>query len=352
MTDSCSFERRIALLRFLMIFGVVMLHVPPYIPIAEVGSGPASLFVAFFQHAFFRATVPVLTCISGFLLFRSALDQDPARLLRKKFRTIVVPFLFFNLGLLAIFVLLREATGAAPGNTRIDTTGDWLDAAFGLGASPINYPLNFLRDLMALFIAAPLLGWLLRKAPWPGLGLVLLVFAFNLDGRFLLRDVMLPVFYLGGMAAILQWNLRALDRHAPALLLLFAGLCICIVMFRVANTNYLRLAAPWLIWPATALLAPTAFGAWLVRMSKYSFFLFLTHAPVLLAVSLLYKKFSAHIPFMAYWLAAPVIVTGIVIGAHHLAMRALPGIFSIMTGVARPQPPSVRAPEAELAPAT
>ncbi len=351
VSDTVFIERRIALLRFLMIFGVVMLHVPPYMPIAQVGAAPFDYVVAFFQHAFFRATVPVLTFISGYLLFRSALDREPARLLRKKARTILVPFLFFNLGLLAVFVLVREATGAAVGNTSTETTRDWLDAAIGLTASPINYPLSFLRDLLVLFVMAPVLGWLLRKAPWAGLLLVVAVFNFNLEGMLVRRDVMAIVFYLGGMAAVLQWNMRALDRYAPALLVLFLGICAFIVYFRVANTHYLRLAAPLLVWPAASLLLSGAVGAWLVRMSKYSFFLFLAHAPILMGMSMVYKKFSHLVPFPVYWLLAPVLVTAIVVVIYELAMRIMPDTFSVLIGASKRRPPGSGAPAASPLPA-
>jgi len=346
MTQADPIERRISLLRFVMIFGVVLLHTPPYTPIAEIGPGLFDAVVAFFQHAVFRSTVPVLTLISGYLLYRSAIDQYPARLLRKKVGSILVPFLFFNLTLLGAYVLLVEVAGLSIGNTRLDTIQDWLNAAFGLTASPINYPLNFLRDLMALFILAPLLGWFLRRAPWPGLVLVLLVFHFNLDGMFVLRNVMLPIFYIGGMAAVLKWDMRALDRYAPWLFALFMILCAAIVHFRVENTNYFRLVAPILIWPAASLLVSTGVGRWLARMSRYSYFLFLAHAPVLLVVSVVYKRFSAHIPFPVYWVLTPVVVTGVLVATYKVLARLMPVTFNTLIGNARPR--TVANPEAVL----
>lgn len=330
-------ERRISLLRFVMIFGVVLLHTPPYIPITETGPGLFDSIVAFFQHAVFRSTVPVLTFISGYLLYRMALDQHPAKLLRKKVGSILIPFLFFNLTLLGAYVLLVEVAGLSIGNTRLDTTQDWLDAAFGLTASPINYPLNFLRDLMALFILAPLLGWLLRRAPWPGLVLVLLVFHFNLDGMFLIRNVMLPIFYIGGVAAVLHWDMRALDRYAPWLFALFMILCFGILHFRVENTNYFRLVAPLLIWPAASLLVSTNVGRWLAHMSRYSYFLFLAHAPVLLVISIMYKRFSAHVPFPVYWLLTPVVVTSVLVGIYMVLARLIPATFNTLIGNAKPR---------------
>jgi len=54
-------RERISMLRFLMIFGVVLLHTPPFVPIKEVGGGTFDLLKSFFQNAVFRTTVPVLT---------------------------------------------------------------------------------------------------------------------------------------------------------------------------------------------------------------------------------------------------------------------------------------------------
>lgn len=334
MNDDVSVSQRIALLRFLMIVGIVLLHAPPYVPIAEVANTPFDLFKAYFQHAVFRTTVPVLTCISGYLLFRSALDRYPVKLARKKFTTIVVPFLVFNLGLLAVALGLHYGLGITVSKDMIphDQKG-WLNAAFGLNGAPINYPLNFLRDLVALMIAAPLIGWFLRNSPWIGLAIVALVYQFNLDGSFLLRNVMWPVFYVGGLAAVRNWNLRALDRYGAVCLALFLGLCAYVIAYRVANTNILRMVAPLLIWPASALLVPTAFGRWLARMSKYSFFVFVAHAPLLLATSIVYKPFAAHVPYPLYWLLAPVLTTAVLVLVYRLAMRTMPGLFSSIIGV-------------------
>lgn len=335
-----SVSQRIVLLRFLMIFGIVLLHTPPYVPIAEVPNSPFDLFKAFFQHAVFRTTVPVLTCISGYLLFRSALDRNPKKLAKKKFRTIVVPFLFFNLGLLAVALGLQQGLGITLSDDMVPKESKaWLDAAFGLTGAPINYPLNFLRDLVALMIAAPVLGWLMRNRPYLGMGIVALIYQFNLDSSFVLRDVMWPVFYVGGLAAVQGWNMRALDRHAPLCLALFLALCAYVVAFRIANTNVLRLLAPILIWPAASLLLPTAFGRWLGKMSKYSFFIFVAHAPLLLATSIAYKPFAEHVPYPLYWVLAPVLTTALLVLIHMLAMRTVPNLFSTIIGTkAAPHP--------------
>jgi succinoglycan biosynthesis protein ExoH len=347
MNLDSGIRARIAFLRFVMIFGVVVLHTPQYVPMNAIGSGWFDLIKAYFQLAVFRATVPVLTVISGFLLFNAALDQAPAKLFRKKARTILLPFLVFNLPLLPLVLAGQLYAG-------LETSSPlwpfepmaWLDAAFGLTASPVNYPLNFLRDLLVLILLAPLFGWLLRRFAWPGLVLVTAVFMSNLDGQFLLRDVMAVLFYIGGMAAVRGWNLRMFDRYALACLLLFLLACAAIVYFRVANTTYLRLAAPFLIWPATVLLASGQAGRWLAGMSKYSFFLFLAHAPVLMLTWILYQRFGAAIPYPVYWVMAPLLVTAIVIGVYLLLDAAMPRVFRQLIGAGDRPPQAAHAANA------
>lgn len=340
---------RISMLRYLMIVGVVILHTPPYVPIAETGSGSFDVIKAFFQNAAFRATVPVLAVISGYLLFQSGLDQHWARLFRKKFRTIVLPFCVFNLAVLAGAFVAQQQLGLRMSYQLLPFDAPtWRDAAFGVFASPINYPLNFLRDLIVLIVLAPLLGRVLRSRPWAGFAAVVLVFGNNLDGAFILRDVMPIMFYLGGLAATRQWKLLALDRYALPCLALLLVLCACIVHFRIANTTYFRYVAPILIWPAAALLHDTRLGHWLRSQSKVSFFIFLAHAPLLLVLSVAYKKLGSGIPYPLYWFAAPVVVVAVLTLLYHALMRLCPRLFAPLIGAAPPggrsKAPALRLP--------
>lgn len=324
---------RIAMLRFVMIFGVIVLHTPSYVPMADIGNGWFDLTKAYFQLAVFRATVPVLTVISGFLLFNASLDREPARLFRKKGRTILIPFLFFNLALLPfalgaeLFAGVELSDSLWPFDSAV-----WLNAAFGVSGSPINYPLNFLRDLLVLILLAPAFGWMLRHFAWAGLVLVGVVFFSNFDGLLVRRDLMAVLFYVGGMAAVRGWNLRLLDPYALPCLLIFILACAGMVYIRIADTTYLRLVAPFLIWPAALLLVGTPLGSWFVRMSTYSFFMFLAHAPVLMVTSVLYKRFGGSLPYPVYWFLAPFIVTAILIAVYRLAYTFMPRLFGMLIG--------------------
>lgn len=330
-------NERIAMLRYLMIVGIVVLHAPPYVPITEIGPGAFEFFKAFFQSALFRATVPVLTVVSGYLLFRAGLDQHWRQLAKKKFRTIVVPFFVFNFAVLisafaAQYLLgIRMNDRLVPFELKV-----WLDAAFGLTKSPINYPLSFLRDLIVLMALAPLFGIALRSRPWLGFIVVILIFFNNLDGLLVRRDLMPIMFYIGGLAATQKWNLQALDRFALPCLGIFLALCVCIVQFRIGNTSYFRYVSPFFIWPAAALLHDTRLGSWLQARSKTSFFIFLGHAPVLMVLSIAYQKLGSPVPYPIFWCAMPVIAVVVLSMLYSVFMPFCPFIFAPLIGAERP----------------
>jgi succinoglycan biosynthesis protein ExoH len=334
-------RHRIEMLRFLMIFGVVVLHTPEYVNITLVGNDWFSLTKAFFQNAMFRTTVPVLTVISGYLVFYSGIDQFPRRLVVKKARSLLVPFLVFNLPLVGVVVIAELFTSVQTNYRLVPFDAvTWGDAMFGILHSPINYPLNFLRDMIVLMCLAPGMGWLLRKAPTLGFVLVAAVFLGNFDGSLILRDLMPVLFYTGGVAACYRWNLRALDRFALPCAIAFVLLCVGVIHFRVANTNLLRLVSPLLIWPASSLLLGTRLGNWCIRLNKYSFCLFVAHAPILFATWLVYKHAGSGVPYPLYWVSAPVLTTVAIIFLYDGAMRIAPDLLSVALGgrATRPGP--------------
>jgi succinoglycan biosynthesis protein ExoH len=334
---SSDISSRISILRFIMIFGIVVLHTPEYVPIEQVGPGLFNFIKAFFQSAAFRCTVPVLTFISGYLLFSSGLDTRPKQLLSKKFQSLVIPFLVFNLPLVAVAFLLQLNGPFAISYQLVPYQWhSFSNAAFATTAMPINYPLYFLRDLFVLCLLAPAFGWLLRRAALPGLVLVALIFLLNLDQSLIIRRSMPVSFYLGGLFAVRKLDLRSLDKYAGLCFALFLLICGPIIWFKVENTTYLRLVAPLLIWPSASLLVGTRFGAWAARMSKYSFFIFLAHAPVLMVSWKLYSKYGGALPYPLYWFGTPVLATVLLIAAHRLFAKYLPGPFAWARGVSAP----------------
>lgn len=326
-------SQRMNMLRFLMIVGVVVLHTPPFLALGEQPVTFFEHFKAFFQGAVFRTTVPILTFISAYLIFTAGLDRSPLKLYKKKFYSLVVPFIFFNLGLLAFTWICQRYLNIHIFRELLNADFmEWMDAAFGLRDSPVNYPLHFLRNLVVLVLVAPLLGMLLRSAPFVGLAVVFCIGHFNLEGPILLRNNMLITFYLGGMAALLPVNMLAFDKYRVPALILFCIACIAVVELRVKNLDYLVYVSPFLVWPAASLLSNTRAGIWMTRMSSYSFFIFLAHAPVLAAAWFVYKRYQALVPAPLFWFATPLLTVALLVVLWKLFDATLGPAFAFATG--------------------
>jgi succinoglycan biosynthesis protein ExoH len=328
-------SERMAILRYVMIFGIVVLHMPPYVPLTETAQGVFPFIKALFQHAIFRASVPVLTFISGYLLFKAKLDLNFIDLLAKKTRTILIPLVIFNVPVaIAVYFIQSRQSLAHDFTLQLYPFNleEWANALFGLFASPINYPLNFLRDLYVLSLLSPIIGLLVRRSPLVAFLVVFVTFWFNLDRELIQRNVMPIVFCIGAIAAAHDWNLKKLDRFALPFLLVFLMFCVLIVAFEIESRNYFRLLSPLLLWPAASLLSSSKIGYWLASLSKYSFLTFMTHGPLLLMASVFYKKSNSGLPYWMFWALCPIAVAALVIGLHKIAYRYIPKTMSMLLG--------------------
>jgi len=351
MTISSEVSQRIAMLRTIMIFGVVLLHTEARLSVDQIDlDNTFHVIRAFFQEGLFRATVPLLSLISGYLLFSSGFDLSPIKLYKKKIKTLALPFFFFNIVFAAAMYVVEIATGWAPWHQMTKMSEmELINAFYGISAYPINFPMYFVRDLLVVMLLVPLFGLFLRHAPTIGLLLVGAVFWSDLDGDLINRSTIPIFFYVGGLAAVRNWNLTAADRHAlPCLALVLIGAA-AIVAFRIMDITPFTLAAPFLIWAAASKLVQTKAGRWAQRHSKYSFFIFCAHAPLQVVPYRIYQH-SPWMPEALHWFASPLICIAILIGVHRAAMRWMPKTFAFMTAT-RPATPAPAAAPATLVPA-
>lgn len=303
-------SKRISLLRYVMIIGIVILHVPPSIPLAETGTGVFDFIKAFFAHAVFRSTVPVLTCISGYLLFKSNLDKRFILLIKKKAQRLILPLFIWNFPFVLILYVIQSKGFFHDYHLNVYpfTVKAFLNGLFSITEAPVNYPLFFLRDLFVLGAITPVLGFFLRRIPWSGLFFVLIIFWIDADGCFILRNSMPVNFYIGGMAAVMGWNLVKLDRFAFLFFLIFIIVCVFIVVFRFDDYRWIRLLSPFMIWPFFSILANSNIGKSVARLSKYSYFIFLSHLPVMTLIWLLYQKLFGNDYYIIFWVMTPLLI--------------------------------------------
>jgi surface polysaccharide O-acyltransferase-like enzyme len=175
---------RIEILRFPLIVGVVFIH--NYATSVNIAHGSIGVtytsawieFVrAFISHGVAAVAVPLFFLMSGYLFFLGRWSHEKyVSKLKRRFHTLLIPFLFWNIMTLAVFTV-----GESISKTNIYFANtDWppvhsfsllnyINALFGITEKyPISGQFWFIRDLMALVMLAPVIHFFLdRKSALP-----------------------------------------------------------------------------------------------------------------------------------------------------------------------------------------
>lgn len=336
-------SRRIDILRLILIIGIVFIHVPfddhtsPYM----ANPPPFETMMIWLRDGLFRVGVPCLSLISGYLIGLKRPRSHEA-LLAKKGRTLVVPFLIFNLSVF-FFVLGLQFLGG--GTFWPDLTGsdlhDLLDALFSIYDQPINIPLYFLRDLIVCIILYPALAWIVQRAPRGFLLLVVAMMVLDLDTGIILRTRILLAFSLGMALAMHRVDIQRYDRFAVPALTALVCISAGLAFLHVVGGEYLQgiaqgteklatLTASVLVWFAAAPLAAAKLGHRLAKHARYSFFIFCTHQPILVICAMVQSRLSLPYPLFFFASAGVALLLGILL--FILLERRAPGLLAIMTG--------------------
>lgn len=279
--------------RVVALFFMSFTHVRPgaEVLLADAWDGALDVTETFLLNVLGRGAVPLLSIVSGVLAWRSLCVKAPSRFAVEKFRTLIVPMIFWNcvmLALLLLFYLLARSVDSLPtGWLKMlpDSPTALMNAIFSLTSQPINAPLAFLRDLFTCAIlAAPIRYALMRSTE---LGLIaiaaLLGFVFLTETWLILRDQILLFFCLGLLIARFGLEQRRLDvsvltvafAATTAVNLLIDGGVLAIPGYSLSVLN--RLIVSLTLWALCLRIAASALFPTVARLEKFMFIFFCTH---------------------------------------------------------------------------
>lgn len=163
-------ERVIDLLRFPLIVGVVIIHAVnmPMSNIPDERSFDVSPFYNIISRLFsdiiMSSVVPTFFLISGFLFFykvESFGKREYVRKLKSRFRTLLIPYLFWNL---LTFVVLNIAI-KFPALDKVMQINHYEGAESIITSLvlPVEAQFWFIKDLMVLVVLSPLVNWLVTR---------------------------------------------------------------------------------------------------------------------------------------------------------------------------------------------
>jgi surface polysaccharide O-acyltransferase-like enzyme len=308
--------------------------------------------------------VPVFYLISGYLFFIGLEKWDNflfLKKIKKRCISLLIPFLIWNsiYILMSLIGIFRENGWLGVQNFFIDN-GYWhlywdcrewnLDRVNWLGlsnraSSPYLYPLWFLRDLMVVCLASPILYAIFNKIKILGLALLLVCYV---SGLFINKPgFSATAFLFFGAGAYFRMNnidvTRFAYKYRSFVYVLAAFLWIICTVLNGHNTTEGDFVYPfYIIVGSIALLNLSTF---IVRndilniptlLIKSSFFVYLLHPikviNIVLAMS--EKVFGGTNPILMTigYLLVPVVVVGICVLIYYLMDKFTPRLCKVLTG--------------------
>lgn len=138
-------------------------------------------FLYYMAEAFGRFAVPVFFAISGYLFFYHVERLDKVTYfskLKKRARSLLVPYLIWNSMYIFLFLLHRTPlmAGLYPSASSVNIDWTWVaNAYWGIDGYPLLYPLWYIRDLMIIVVLCPVVWFFIQKAKALWLGGLLAV---------------------------------------------------------------------------------------------------------------------------------------------------------------------------------
>lgn len=221
-------------LRFPLMLGVVLIHCVLIEPVEAAREG--MFFVAFFiellSHQIVAPCVPLFFFISGYLFFLKFGDKfnvsDYGIQLKKRVRTLLIPYLFWNLVVIGCFAFLHKCLPSlinpAFNNvyqfSLLELCRSFWDFP---GGQPICYQFWFLRDLLEAVILSPIIFWLVKYGRFYLMAVLIVLYIYN--PALYPHQMMLTFFTLGASFAVHKYDFVQMSRKmvcwaAPLFLLL------------------------------------------------------------------------------------------------------------------------------------
>ena len=235
-----------------------------------------------------EAAVPLFFMFAGYLQFRKK-DSYPV-LLKKKAKSLLIPYVIWTIiGILAFFIgqsISRLATYFQNENNIVRDWKflDWINLFWVHSESyPLMYQFWFVRNLIVLVIASPLLNYLAKKAPF---AVIITAFLCYLNGLYIGLGTALFFYMCGYFFA--EYDVDFFSRVDKISWLEFSVLLLFEMMILIFFGERIKLFGLgtiisclfFLKLSAIIVVKPKLFS--ITRyLAGYSFFLYAIHAPFL-----------------------------------------------------------------------
>lgn len=327
---STETSNKITRLSFWLAVFVMLIHVTNF-RLYGINQGAVYISESFIESVANYA-VPMFFAISGYLFYRNYRPEYAAEKLKKRFRTVFIPWMIWGVIYSLFFAVLSYLPIL---NSIVNQRTAFLGGVLNLFTIRESTHLWYLRNLVIYIVAAPVLYFALRYK-WSLPAYVILMFGcyqFLYDRNYSISMYSM-FFVLGGGAAI---HLRTTVEQAYSKQLrttAFLGLVlIWIVTWRIGRAPYvffaylLGLPLIWIAADGFRRVRPVS------EFMKSSFFIYVSHLLILESVE---KVFWILLPrnqagALVDYLFAPVITLGIIYLAE-VVLKKSSTLWNLLTG--------------------
>lgn len=349
-------SRTISFVRFPMIFIIIYLHVVigawqnGLIVDANLYDTGYATFRMVLCEGFCRLFTPIFFFISGCLFFYNNEFSKAVYIgkIKKRIKSLFVPYLFWNLIVILFYLLSPLLFPSMVSGTKKPVLDysfmDWLLCFIDSdGGYPINLPLWFIRNLMCMIIATPIIYFLIRKLKFvivAVLGILWIVYGTP-------SNVIKSVFFfvLGCYAGIEKFDFTRLIEKKKLKYTVYASYIILMTITlilmsnKIQYTQYLHNLAITFGSLAVLLFVATKIKNNSFKPNRFleqnAYFLYLFHAVPLLFLCKISVKClhpESTLALISLHLVLPVVMAAISIAFHSIGMKYMPKFMSWIGG--------------------
>ena len=295
-------------------------------------------FEDFVSQVIASFAVPMYFLISSVLLFKSERKYIPT--LKKKVKTLLIPYLFWNTMGVLIFIILQMFPFTAPFFSGASTPvlkssfTEWL-SMYGVGLEcPKVYPLWFLRDLMVITAIFPIIKMIVEKLQTAALiiGLLLVM----IPGIISFQSAFTWIF-IGACVVKLDLRMEQLDKIPVSLSILSYVVISIIVLFteiEILDSIYLIIGVLFWIRMSKEIYNHSLMHSFMKKLFPCTFIIYAFHEPAMTALKKLCLKLLPTTPGLLTieYLVIPIVMIGCCALLGFSFKKIMPKLYGIATG--------------------
>jgi fucose 4-O-acetylase-like acetyltransferase len=309
-----------------------------------------SFLQEFLCNGMFRICSPLFFIISGYLFFVNLTGKpdDFKKKLKKRFNTLIIPYLFWSLWGIAVYFLLQSFPQSRAFFTKVLLRDYSIQKLLHtLFLDPIPYQLWYVRDLAVFAVLSPVLYFVYKYIRFWMIPFCLFMWFYDFN-FVIFRSQSFLFFTLG--ALISKRNEKLLDPASSGLMYVYGFLWIAIVLIKT-RLLFLGLPNPLIIsilhkigilmgiltinhlydllFKNTDVAKTRAY-----KIVTFSFFVFTSHEPVITIIKkgLFFIAGNGEIKSVFIFFLAPLLTIPLCISVGYLLKKHTPNFYGIITG--------------------